>query len=258
MSNAVPAIPFLQNRVAIVTGGASGIGLGVSQRLARMGYPVAILDKQRDVLHAAVEELVAGGLNVVGETVDVADRVAVNAAIRSVRTRLGNISIIVTSAGIDANKPFEEISLDEWEHVLKVNLTGTFNCIQPVVADMVAAGWGRIITISSSSAQSGAGDRAHYIASKGGVIALTKALSYEYAPKGITVNTIPPSIIETPMLAKATEEGRFPGAKVVAAITPVRRVGTADDVAAACAFLCSDDASFITGQQIGVNGGLYM
>src|SRR4029077_13048534 len=118
--------------------------------------------------------------------------------------------------------------------------------------------WGRIVIISSSSAQSGAPNRAHYVASKGGLIALTKALSYEFAPKGITVNTIPPSIIDTPMARAAEAAGYFPGVEAIAMMTPVGRAGIPADIAAACAFLCSDDAGFITGQQIGVNGGWYM
>jgi 2-hydroxycyclohexanecarboxyl-CoA dehydrogenase len=152
------------------------------------------------------------------------------------------------------------MSVDDWERVLRVNLTGTFHCIQAALPDMLDAGWGRIVTISSTGAQSGAPGRAHYAASKGGVIALTKSLALELAPKGITVNTIPPSIIDTPMAREGGKHGDVPGGGVeaLAAMTPVGRVGIPDDVAAACAFLCSDDAGFITGQQIGVNGGWYL
>jgi NAD(P)-dependent dehydrogenase (short-subunit alcohol dehydrogenase family) len=174
-----------------------------------------------------------------------------------VRSEFGPIEIMVTSAGIDLDGPFTEISAEAWERVLRVNLTGTFHCIQAAVPDMLAAKWGRIVTISSSSAQQGAPNRAHYVASKGGVIGLTKALSAELAPHGITVNTIPPSIVDTPMLRTAEAEGRI-NVAAVAQMTPVRRVGTVEDVAAACEFLCSDDAGFITGQQIGVNGGWYL
>ena len=142
--------------------------------------------------------------------------------------------------------------------MLAVNLTGTFHCIQSAIPDMLAAGWGRIVTISSSSAQSGANRMAHYVASKGGVIGLTKALAVEYAPHGITVNTIPPGFIDTPMARRAEARGDLPSIDAVAARTPVRRAGTPDDIAAACAFLCSDDAGYITGQLIGVNGGWYL
>jgi NAD(P)-dependent dehydrogenase (short-subunit alcohol dehydrogenase family) len=139
-----------------------------------------------------------------------------------------------------------------------VNLTGTFHCLQAAVPDMLAAGWGRIVTISSSSAQSGAVRMAHYVASKGGVVALTKALALELAPKGITVNTIPPGFIDTPMARRAEARGDLPSIDAVASRTPVRRAGTPDDIAAACAFLCSDDAGYITGQCINVNGGWYL
>src|SRR5262249_22340728 len=136
-----------------------------------------------------------------------------------------------------------------------VNLTGTFHCLQAAVPDMLAAGWGRIVTISSSSAQGGARKMAHYVASKGGVIGLTKALAAELGPHGITVNTIPPGAIDTPMSRKAQATGGLPDTEVIEKMIPVRRMGTAEDVAAACAFLCSEDAGYITGQQINLNGG---
>ena len=247
-----------QKRVAVVTGAASGIGLGVSRRLAEAGYPVAMFDVQTERLQKAVAELEANRCRVAGWTVDVSIRSQVDAAIQEVRERLGPISILVTSAGVDGHAVFTELSLDAWNRILAINLTGTFNCIQSAIPDMIAAKWGRIVTISSQSAQSGAPNRAHYVASKGGIIALTKAISFDYAPLGITANTIPPSIIDTPMATQATEAGHFPGIDVIVPFIPVRRPGTPDDVAEACLFLCSDRAGFITGQQIGVNGGMYI
>ena len=241
------------SRVAVVTGGASGIGFAIGRYLAEAGHGLALLDVQDDAVRRAADDLHA-----VGHVADVGDRAAVYAAFDAVRADLGPIDILVTSAGIDADEPFTSIDLETWERVLRVNLTGTFHCIQAAVPDMLAAGWGRIVTISSSSAQSGAPNRAHYVASKGGVIALTKALAVELAPHGITVNTIPPSIVDTPMARAAEAAGHLPGVDVIASMTPVRRAGTPDDVAAACEFLCSDDAGFITGQQIGVNGGWYL
>ncbi len=129
--------------------------------------------------------------------------------------------------------------------------------MQNAVPDMVAAGWGRIVTISSSSAQSGAPSMTHYAASKGGVIGLTKALAVELARSGITVNTIPPSLVDTPMARHAPPE-HFPGVDIVGPMVPLGRAGTPDDIAGACSFLCSDDGSYITGQVIGVNGGMYI
>ena len=240
------------SRVAVVGGGASGVGLAIATRLAKRGDRVTVLDSQTDAVEQAFDHL-----GVMGRVADVSDRTAVEAALDAVRAELGPVQILVTSAGIDADDAFTTMSVETWERVLSVNLTGTFHCIQAAVPDMVATGWGRIVTISSSSAQSGAPNRAHYIASKGGVIALTKALAVELAGQGITVNTIPPSIIDTPMASAAEAQGRI-SVDMVAKMTPVGRAGTPDDVAAACEFLCSNDAGFITGQQIGVNGGCYL
>jgi 2-hydroxycyclohexanecarboxyl-CoA dehydrogenase len=246
------------SRVAVVTGGASGMGLAVSNGLAAQGHRVAVLDLDGDAAEQAAKELQSNGAKAVAAAVDVSDRAAVDDAMRKVRAELGPIEILVTSAGIDRFEKFTEITLESWERMLAVNLTGTFHCIQSAVPDMLAAGWGRVVTISSSSAQSGSRRMAHYVASKGGVIGLTKALALELAPHGITVNTIPPGFIDTPMARRAEERGDLPSIDAVAAQTPVRRAGTPDDIAAACAFLCSDDAGYITGQQINVNGGWYL
>ena len=151
-----------------------------------------------------------------------------------------------------------EITPEQWDRIIAVNLTGTFTCVQAAVPDMLAAGWGRIVTISSSSAQSGAPNMAHYAASKGGVIALTKALAVDLARHGITVNTIPPSLVDTPMARQAEASGNVPGRRRHRPHGPLGRAGTPADIAAACAFLCSDGGSYITGQLIGVNGGMYI
>ena len=247
-----------QERVAVVTGAASGIGLGIARLLADQGHRVALFDRQGDAVRQAADALAAEGAIVHAAEVDVTDRNAVDKALNSVREIFGPIEIMITSAGIDESAPICDITIEAWERTIAVNLTGTFHCLQAVVPDMTAVGWGRIITISSSSAQSGAPNRAHYVASKGGVIGLTKAFAYELAPNGITVNTIPPSIIDTPMARAGEGTGEVPGIEVLASMTPVRRIGTPDDVAAACAFLCSEQAGFITGQLIGVNGGWYI
>jgi 2-hydroxycyclohexanecarboxyl-CoA dehydrogenase len=246
------------SRVAVVTGGASGMGLAVSRRLAGLGHRVAVLDLDGDAAAQAADALRADGVQAVAAKVDVTDRGAVDEAIGAVRDELGPVEIMVTSAGLDMFESFTDISTATWERVLAVNLTGTFHCLQAAVPDMLAAGWGRIVTISSSSAQSGAARMAHYVASKGGVIGLTKALAVEYAPHGITVNTIPPAVIDTPMVRRAEAAGDVPSIDKIAARTPVGRAGTVDDIAAACVFLCSEDAGYITGQVIGVNGGWYL
>jgi 2-hydroxycyclohexanecarboxyl-CoA dehydrogenase len=246
------------SRVAVVTGAASGMGLAISQRLAGAGHRVALLDLDGDAAERAAAELRGSGASALAAKVDVSDRAAIDDAVERVRAELGAIEILVTSAGMDAFTPFMEITTEQWERILAVNLTGTFHCIQSVVPDMLAGGWGRIVTISSSSAQSGSPRMAHYVASKGGVMGLTRALAAELGPKGITVNTIPPGAIETPMSRRAQSDGNLPDTEIIAKMIPVRRMGTADDVAAACAFLCSEDAGYITGQTINLNGGRYM
>lgn len=242
-------------RVAVVTGGASGMGLAIAQRLAQRGDAVAVLDLHGDAAESAAGDLRAGGTSAIGAAVDVSDRSGVDEAMAKVRAELGPIEILVTSAGIAPFETFTDITLDSWNRTLAVNLTGTFHCVQSAIPDMIAAQWGRIVTIASSSAQQGAPRMVHYAASKGGVIALTKALAREYGPLGITVNTIPPSQIDTPMQRASQHAGNLPGNEFLVTRIPVGRLGTAEDVAAACAFLCSDDASYITGQIIGVNGG---
>jgi NAD(P)-dependent dehydrogenase (short-subunit alcohol dehydrogenase family) len=234
------------------------MGRAIGRQLAARGHRMALLDLQGDGVRATTDELRAGGAEALAIETDVADRAAVDDAIAKVRSDLGPVEIMVTSAGIDEFRPFTEITLDAWERMLAVNLTGTFHCLQAAVPDMLAGGWGRIVTISSSSAQSGSARMAHYVASKGGVIGLTKALALELAPMGITVNTIPPGFIDTEMARRAEARGDLPSIDAVAQRTPVRRAGTPDDIAAACAFLCSDEAGYITGQQINVNGGWYL
>jgi len=246
------------SRVAVVTGGASGIGLGAARRLAADGHRVAVLDLNGTAAAAAVAELRAADACAVDVEVDVADRESVGAAFARVRAELGPVEIVVTSAGIESFDPLLDITPEKWDRILAVNLTGTFRCLQAAVPDMLAGGWGRIVTISSSSAQSGAPNMAHYAASKGGVIALTKALAVELARQGITANTVAPSLVDTPMARAAEAAGDFPGVDVVGPMVPLGRAGTPADIAAACSFLCSDGGGYITGQVIGVNGGMYI
>jgi NAD(P)-dependent dehydrogenase (short-subunit alcohol dehydrogenase family) len=245
-------------RVAVVTGGASGIGLGACRQLAADGHQIAVLDRQGAAAEAAAAALRDGGAKAIAVEVDVADRAAVRAGFAKVRDGLGPVTILVTSAGIESFTPLLEITDDLWDRILAVNLTGTFSCVQAAVPDMLAAGWGRIVTIASSSAQSGAPNMAHYVASKGGVISLTRALAVDLARRGVTVNTITPSLVDTPMARAATASGFFPGVEVVAPMVPVGRAGTPADIAAAVSFLCSEGGSYVTGQVLGVNGGMYI
>ena len=245
-------------RVAVVTGAASGIGLGVARRLAADGRAVALLDRDAEGVERAARELSGLGFGAEAYEVDVADREGLTKVFSAARDRLGPVSILVTSAGIESFDAVLDITPEKWDHILAVNLTGTFICMQLAVPDMVAAGWGRIVTISSSSAQSGAPHMAHYVASKGGVIGLTKAFAREFAGQGITVNTVPPTIVDTPMARNAAAVGDVPSVDVLGGMVPVGRAGTPDDIAATCGFLCSEEAGYITGQVIGVNGGMYI
>jgi 2-hydroxycyclohexanecarboxyl-CoA dehydrogenase len=243
-------------RVAIVTGGGSGIGLAISSRLAADGAFVAILDLDGGAASEASAKIVADGGAATGMTVDVADWHSVGATVSHVNERFGAPTILVNSAGLEGFDPFLEITPERWDRVLRVNLTGTFYCCQAVVPYMLEEGWGRIVNISSSSAQKGNPKMTHYSAAKAGVVGFTKALALELGPKAITVNTIPPSFIDTPMLRRSEALGLL-GMSVEQheELTPVRRVGAPSDVAAACAYLVRDEAAFVTGQVIGVNGG---
>ena len=243
------------SRVAVVTGGASGIGEATCHELARRGHRVAVVDRDGEGAARVAKNLAAGGAQAVGLTADVTDRTAVDDAFAQTRRELGPIEILVTSAGLCVFTPFADITLDEWNRVFDVNLTGTFHCCQAALPDMVEAHWGRIITISSSSAQRGSPKAPHYAAAKGAVMVLTKTLALAYAPHGITVNTIPPSGIETPMQHQGQAAGHIPPNDVMAAAIPLGHLGIPADIAAAAGFLASEEAGFITGQALNVNGG---
>jgi 2-hydroxycyclohexanecarboxyl-CoA dehydrogenase len=252
----VTAPAWSEPRVAIVTGAGSGIGLAIAHRLAGEGASVAVWDRNGDTASAAAAEIAAEGGRAVAMTVDVSDRAGIDAAVLEVRDALGPPLILVNNAGIAPFEPFLEISGESFDQVIAVNLKGTFECCQAVVPHMLDARWGRIVNIASSSAQTGSPYQVHYAASKAGVIGLTRSLARELGPKGITVNTIPPSFVDTPALRGAEEAGFLgEGVPFHERSTPVRRVGRPEDIAAACAFLVRDDASYVTGQVIGVNGG---
>lgn len=216
-----------------------------------------MLDVQSELLEQEADILRRAGATVLTRTVDVSKRDEIDDAYAAVRSELGKISIVVPNAGMANFIPFPTMRIEDWQRVIDVNLTGVFHTVQAAVADMIEAGWGRIVTISSQAGQSGGPNQAHYSASKGGVIGMTKALARELAQHGITVNTIPPSLVETPQMHRSTEVGEFPLEAIVQMI-PISRPGQPEEIASACAFLASDEAAYITGQVLGVNGGMYM
>jgi len=229
-------------KTAVVTGGGSGIGRAVADRLRADGYHVASID-----LTPSDDQF--------AQTADVTDRGQVAAALSAIRAQLGPVTVLVNAAGLDGFKRFTDITFEEWQRVVDVNLNGVFHCIQAVLPDMVDAGWGRIVNISSSSTHSGTAYMSHYVAAKSAVNGLTKSLALEYGPAGITVNAVPPGFIDTPMLRNAEARGRLGDVQATIDATPVRRMGKPEDIAAACAFLISEEAGYITGQILGVNGG---
>ena len=229
-------------KTAVVTGGCSGIGRAVADRLRTDGYHVASID-----LTPSDDQF--------AQTADVRNRTQVQAALSAIRAQLGPVTVLVNAAGLDGFKRFTDITFDEWQKVVDVNLNGVFHCIQAVLPDMVDAGWGRIVNISSSSTHSGTAYMSHYVAAKSAVHGLTKSLALEYGPAGITVNAVPPGFIDTPMLRNAEARGMLGDVQATIDATPVRRMGKPEDIAAACAFLISEEAGYITGQILGVTGG---
>ena len=213
------------------------------QRLRSDGFQVAVIDL------SATED----GF---GHVADVTDRAQVDIAVATIREQFGPILVLVNAAGVEGFKKFSQMSFAEWSRVIDVNLNGVFHTIQAVLPDMVEAGWGRIVNISSSSTHSGQPFMAHYVAAKSAVNGLTKSLALEYGPCGITVNAVPPGFVDTPMLRSAESRGLLGGSvEDHIARTPVRRVGRPEDIAAACSFFVSEEAGYITGQILGVNGG---
>lgn len=242
-------------KVAIVTGAAAGIGAAICRRLAADGMAVGVLDLKREAAQKVVDEITAAGGVAIALAADVSKRSDVRGALSELRAAFGPVTVVVNNAGITGWVPFEEITDDAWDQMMAVNLRGPFIVIQEALEDMKAAKWGRIINISSSSAQSGTARMAHYSSSKGGVITLTRSLALELSPLGITVNNIPPASIAGTVMYEETKHLMPISPEQAAQMLPVRRLGEPEDIAHAASWLASDGASYVTGQTIGVNGG---
>jgi 2-hydroxycyclohexanecarboxyl-CoA dehydrogenase len=242
-------------KVALVTGAAAGIGAEISRRFAREGIAVGVLDINLADATKVANEITAAGGKAISLQASVANRAQVIAAANKLRETFGPITICVNNAGITGFVPFEELTDEQWDRMMEINLKGTFIVSQVCLPDMKAAKWGRIVNISSSSAQTGAVNMVHYSASKGAIITLTRSLAQELGPLGITVNNIPPGTVMNTVMSEANKQrSNIPIERQLAAL-PVRRYGEPQDIANAAAWLVSEATSYVTGQTIGVNGG---
>lgn len=240
-------------KTVLITGGSRGIGAALVDTFAKKGYRVAFsYQSNQQIAHQIVENLTAQSCAVQAFRADVADWEQVQWLVQQTEDAFGKVDILVNNAGIAQQKLFTDITPEEWRRMLGVHLDGTFYCCKAVLPGMISRKWGRIINISSMWGQVGASCEVHYSAAKAGIIGLTKALAQEEGPSGITVNCIAPGVIETDMMAGFSQEDK----RELADQTPVCRLGTPQEIADAALFLAADNAGFITGQVLGVNGGM--
>ncbi len=240
-------------KVALVTGASRGIGRGIALRLAAQGAVVVAAARGENAA-ATVAEIVAAGGIAESVALDVTDSASIDAAVAGLLQRHGRIDVLVNNAGITRDQLMLRMKRDDWDQVIATNLTSAFACVQAVVKPMVKQRAGRIVSISSVVGQMGNAGQANYAASKAGLIGFSKALARELASRNITVNVVAPGLIETDMTRVLAEKAQTDWAAQI----PAGRLGTPDDVAAAVSFLASDEASYITGQVLAVNGGMYM
>jgi len=244
----------LDNRVALVTGASQGIGRACALVLAQSGATVACAARNEEKLAQVVAEITSAGGNAAAFKMDVANEDEVKSATKAAIAQFGKIDILVNNAGITKDTLVMRMKRADWDSVIDTNLTGPYLCIQQVIGSMLKQRWGRIINISSIFGQMGQTGQANYAASKAGLIGLTMAMAREVASRNITVNAVAPGWIETAMTQDLNPEMRDAVIKMV----PLGRPGTDIEVANAVKFLASDDASYITGQVLGVNGGMLM
>ncbi len=244
----------LSGRVALVTGASQGIGRTCSLRLAKDGAIVAVAARNQEKLNELVTEITAEGGKAAAFALDVADEEQVKATSKAVIAQYGKIDILVNNAGITRDQLVMRMKRADWDAVLQTNLTSAYLCIQAVIGSMLKQRWGRIINITSVFGQMGQAGQANYSASKAGLIGLTMAIAREVGSRSITCNAIAPGFIETAMTSVLSEEFKQTAVKQI----PLGRVGSPEDVASAVAFLASDEASYITGHVLNVNGGMLM
>ena len=233
----------------LISGGDRGIGAAAARAFYEAGFRVAVLYHSNAEAAAALEKQLPG---ITAVQCDVASRASCELAFRTAEQALGHVDVLVSNAGIAQQKLFTDITPEEWQHMLDVNLTGAFHLCQLALPGMIRRKAGRILTVSSMWGQTGGSCEVHYSAAKAGLIGLTKALAKEEGPSGITVNCVAPGVIDTDMMAAFTAEDKA----ALAEETPVGRLGSADEVARLLVFLAGEDAGYITGQVFGVNGGL--
>jgi 3-oxoacyl-[acyl-carrier protein] reductase len=241
-------------RTALVTGASRGIGRACAIALAQAGTRVALAARDMAKLEEAAAEVRKAGVDAHVVSIDMSSVDSIKEAIVSTAKDFGRIDILVNNAGITRDGLALRMKLDDWDAVLRTNLTGAFFATQQVLQGMMKERWGRIINISSIVGETGNPGQANYVASKAGLIGLTKSLAQEIASRNITVNAVTPGFIETDMTSALTEDQK---ANILAQI-PLKRIGKPEEIAAAVRFLASDDASYITGHVLSVNGGMYM
>jgi 3-oxoacyl-[acyl-carrier protein] reductase len=242
------------NRVAVITGASRGIGRAIALSLCRTGFDIVVASPEVEKNEEVAEEIRACSGEAITVNLDVTSQESVKAAFGKVLQEKSRIDVLVNNAGIARDGLAVRMKQSDWDLVLDINLNGAFQCIQQVLPGMMRNRWGRIVNISSVVGQAGSAGQANYAASKAGLIGLTKALAQEMASRGITVNAVAPGYIATDMTAVLPEEVK---AKILASV-PLGRMGKPEDIANAVKFLASEDAAYITGHVLAVNGGMYM
>lgn len=243
-----------ENRVALVTGAAQGIGLAIAEHIAAEGAIVYGADVNAAQMEASAATLTAKGLKVSALALNVADRAACEKAVATVVEREGRLELLVNNAGITRDGLLMRMKPEDWDLVLNINLTGAFSLTQAAVNVMVKQRFGRIVNVASVVGQMGNPGQANYVASKAGLIGFTKVVAKELAARNITCNAVAPGFIATAMTEKLDDRQR----EAMLSVVPLKRTGTPEDIAKAVNFLLSEDASYITGQVLSVNGGMYM